>query len=446
MPALARWDIWCVNVKLLIGILGRPWFIEPNAALEYAGLAADMIRLGGMPAGDKRRFYSDGAGLDFDPTFRVDEKGNLQKDGPVQVFRMNYPIAKYDYCGDPGSQTMQQLIASADLDPTVKSMVLWIDSPGGQVDGTEALANAVKATKKPIVAYTDGLMASAAYWIGSSADEIISQGSNNGWNETIGSIGTMAMWKDESGKYEKEGIKVHTVFATDSKDKWGTFRAAQGGDYTRLIQELDGLNETFLNAVKQNRGAKLNLDKENVLTGKTYNSKEALKAGLIDRIGTFQTAVKRSLNFSKNQQLKTMAFEKSLAVANVESFAIIAEGDESTASGFIVSEEALTRIDQQLIDSEAQLETANQARTAAEQSAADAQAQLQAANEQLAAAQQTIEANAARIAELEAAAPVFSETGKEGEEKPAGEAVKPVHPYTAEANRLRAMRGLPPIQ
>lgn len=440
-----------MNVKLLIGIIGRPWFIEPGAALEYAGLASDMIRMGGLEASDKMKLYSEGSKLEFGATFRVNERGailygQMAKEGPVQVFRINYPIAKYDYCGDPGSQTMQRLITAADADPSVKSIVLWIDSPGGQVDGTEALANTVKSLKKPVVAYTDGLMASAAYWIGSSADEIISQGSNNGWNETIGSIGTMVMWKDESGKFEKDGIKIHTVFATESKDKWGTMREMQNGNYTRIIQELDGLNDSFLNAIKSNRAGKINLEKENVLTGKTYNSKEALKAGLIDRIGSFETAVKRSLNISKKQQLSKMAFEKSLAVAKVDSFSVVAEGDSAEQSGFILSEESLTNIEALLASSEQSIAEANTARQTAEDALATAQASLRTAEANAATATQALETANARIAELEAAAGTFSESGKPSGEKPSGEQVKEIHPVTAEANRLRAMRGLPPIQ
>lgn len=278
--------------------MNKPWFMEPVAAQHYAEMAAKMF-LTGMPAGDKRNFYSDRMGLDYGPLFRVDENGSLNKSGIVQVIRLNYPIAKYDYCGDPGTQTLQQLVQSINADETVKSIVLWIDSPGGQADGTEDLANTIRNSAKPVVSFTDQMMCSASYWIGSSAREIVAQGSNNGWNNTIGSIGTMVMWKDDREKMQKEGVKIHTVFATESTDKWGDYFQIMDGKYDGLIKQLDGLNDTFLNGVKANRGPKLNLEKENVLTGKTYNAKEALKFGLIDKIGTFEYAVKRSLQMAK---------------------------------------------------------------------------------------------------------------------------------------------------
>lgn len=274
--------------------------MEPKAAHRYAEMAKQAIYMN-QPIVDKRAMYS---WRDMGAIYRVNENNVLDPNGAISVLRIDAPIAKYDYCGSPGSQTMQQLLDSMQADPTVKAIVLRIDSPGGQVDGTEALANTVKSMKKPVVAFTDGMMASAAYWIGSSAKEIISSGYNNGFNETIGSIGTMAMWADYSKQLENDGVTVHTVFATDSVDKWADFRKANAGDYTDLIKQLDGLNATFLNAVKDNRGAKLDLNKENVLTGKTYNSKEALRYGLIDRIGTLDYAVRRAHALARKQELQ----------------------------------------------------------------------------------------------------------------------------------------------
>ena len=115
----------------------------------------------------------------------------------------------------------------------------------------------------------------------------------------IGSIGTMAMWQDDSKAKESNGIKVHKVFATKSTDKNRTFEKANAGDYTDIIKELDQLNDTFLSAVQVNRSGKLNLEKEDVLTGKVYDGNAAVKFGLADRIGSFEIAVKRSLMMAK---------------------------------------------------------------------------------------------------------------------------------------------------
>jgi protease-4 len=283
-----------VDIKVLLGILNRPWMLEPTAAEYWATIARDIIdgRLMGVPSADNRKYY----GGDF---FRVDQNGNMDKSGPVQVMNVMGPIGKYDFCGWAGSQSMQQGIRAANQDQTVESIVLWIDSPGGQVDGTANLASEIKASTKPVVAFADGMMASAAYWIGSSADEIVVDKANNGFNTLIGSIGTMAMWMDNSKENETKGIKVHTVYATKSTDKGKLMEEANQGNYAGITKMLDNLNETFLSAVKVNRAGKIDLGSENVLTGKTYEGKDAIKYGLADRMGDFQIAVKRSLQLAK---------------------------------------------------------------------------------------------------------------------------------------------------
>lgn len=344
-----------MEIKSLIGILNRPWFIEPSSAQQYSEYAATLFRTGSVPVFDPRQSYSTWSGDDRGPVFRVNENAAIDNVGVVQVIRINYAIAKYDICGNPGTQSVQQIIQSANVDPSIRSIVLWFDSPGGQVDGTEALANVIKASSKPIITYCDYMLCSAAYWLGSSAMEIVVHGANAGLNAVIGSIGTMAYWEDKSGVYEKEGIKVHTVFATQSKDKWAkNFKINSGSEdaYTELIEELDGLNSTFTSAVKINRAGKLLLDKEDVLTGKTYNANDSLQYGLIDSIGDFEYAVKRSLHLSKQsatqeiQKTNIMKFPKTMSAANSDKeFDVLNEG-------IWITEDQLNSVEHMLIATE----------------------------------------------------------------------------------------------
>lgn len=283
-----------MDVKFLLGILNRPWMMEPLAAEYWGNIAGEILagRIAGVPSSDTRKGFRESF-------FRVDQNGNMNPSGPVQIISINGPVGKYDFCGSPGSQSIQQAVRAANQDNSVESIVLWIDSPGGQVDGTANLADEIKNSSKPVVAFADGMMASAAYWIGSSANEIVVDKANNGFNTLIGSIGTMASWMDKSKQNEASGIKVHTVYATKSTEKNRMMDEANQGNYTSIIKQLDNVNETFLSAVENNRSGKIDLGKENVLTGKVYEGKDAIKYGLADRLGNFQTAVKRSLSLAK---------------------------------------------------------------------------------------------------------------------------------------------------
>jgi len=379
--------------------------MEPIQAQHWAGVAEAFINSGSVPGIDKRKHYTDqtwtGEMLDTGPVFRVNENGAVDPKGSIQVFRMDAPIAKYDYCGDPGSQTWMQHFQAAYADKTVSSVLIIADSPGGQVDGTESLAKVIAAKNKPVVTYVNSMMCSAMYWIGSSADMIVADGANNGWNATIGSIGTMAMFLDDSEKMSKDGLKRVLVFADASTDKWGDYFNVMKGDFSRLKQELNGLNATFLDAVKTNREGKLDLEKENVLTGKTYNATEALKYGLIDKIGGFEEAIKTCLSLAKKQKTLTMSkqnisFQNVMNAASANEIAVV-EG------GFMLTEEQLNKIDAKLDqDATVLASTAKelktlQANATAESSALEQVAQLTAQVQDLTTKAQALETDNANL-------------------------------------------------
>lgn len=271
--------------------------ILPSAAEYWGNIAYEFIYRNAIDASVPSKDTRWMAG------YRVNPKGDVDVQGSIQVISITGPIAKYDFCYNPGSQSLQQAVRAANADDTVSGILLVIDSPGGQVDGTENLATEIKNSQKPVIAFVDGLCCSAAYWIGSSAAEIIVDGANNGFNATIGSIGTMCAWKDTSKQEEMQGVKTHVVYADESVDKNKMMEADEEGNFPAIKEQLNNLNGTFLTAVKNNRHGKLST-KENVLTGKTYNGKEAIKHGLADRIGNFQTAVSRTYFLSKNNLKK----------------------------------------------------------------------------------------------------------------------------------------------
>jgi protease-4 len=285
-----------MDIKVLIQALARPWFIEESQASVYADLLHNAIyidkKMDAVLNQDKRNGY-------YETYQRVDANANPVSNGPVQLIRVEGALMKNDNCFSAGMESLQQAVRAANLDDTVLSIVLLIDSPGGTVDGTDNLAREIKNSAKPVVAFVNGMMCSAAYWIGSSASTIICDDANDGYNATIGSIGTMCMWKDTTKADEASGVKTNIVTATKSTNKIAKYQEIKAGNYERLIKELDNLNETFLSAVQTNRGDKLNTSDAGVLSGETYDAKAALKVGLIDKIGSLPLAIKTSISLAK---------------------------------------------------------------------------------------------------------------------------------------------------
>ena len=376
------------DLKVLLQAVSRPWFIEPTAALEYGDVVNSIFsREPGALAAD----LLTQAPPDFVYTASADGRrmgpmNDPSNSGSVAVINISGAVMKYDYCGAPGTQSIMDMIDQANSMPSVKGIVLQIDSPGGAVDGTQQLANKIKSSSKPIVAYVNGKMASAAMWFGSAASARIASANT----DVIGSIGTMASWKDRSKMESAMGITTHQVFATASTAKNLEMRATEGDapDYQPLIDNiLDPTNQEFIDSVKSNIPGV----NEQVFTGAIYLAKDAMKMGLIDKIGSFNDAVKMVLKLADKKtttmSAQTERFPKTLAVIGSESL-------EQLNEGIWLTEENVAAIESQLVEADSNIETITQSYN-------DIQANLNTANESIETLTEQLSTANARIAELE---------------------------------------------
>lgn len=222
--------------------------------------------------------------------YRINSNAQVTPNGNLLVIDMQGPIMKYDFCGSLGTASMRDFLIKAQNDNSIDGILLNIDSPGGAVAGTEEFATAIKNSTKPVLTYAHSCMASAAYWIGSSATEIIMSSSTT----MLGSIGTMSRFN----KTGNEGVV--SVYASKSIRKNKIFDDAEKGEPKGLIEKvLNPLNAAFINAVASNRVNKINVDKEDVMEGDIYVGESAVNVGLADKIDSFENAVKRLQQLAK---------------------------------------------------------------------------------------------------------------------------------------------------
>jgi protease-4 len=200
------------------------------------------------------------------------------------------------YCS-LGTKDLVAHMNAANRDPEISAIVLDIDSPGGQVDGTEELAQAVALSGKPVVAYIDGLGASAAYWIASQASSIFINSASTAY---AGSLGVLCMSVFQGAFLEKQGIKVEILRSTRATDKARMNPVEPLSDDVRAAvqADLDQIGETFIEAVTKGRAGKLST-KEDVFTGKVYKGSDAKKHGLVDAIGSLQDAVNHAAKLAQ---------------------------------------------------------------------------------------------------------------------------------------------------
>lgn len=369
-----------MNYHLISTIIKGVWAINEESALGYAPLLNNIM--GGSPIAfefDQEQFkigiLQKGASEPMKASADEQDAGifNNAAKGSIAIIPLSGPLMKNDqYCGPVGTETIREFIEAAGKSPNIDGIILKIDSPGGTVDGTVALSDTIKGINKPIIAFADGLMASAALWVGASADEIIA--ANN--KTEIGSVGVLLSFADMQPAYEKLGVKFHTIAADQSKDKTKMFDDIRAGKYDDYKKEvLNPIAEDFQNHIRANRP---NVT-DDQLTGKVYFA-ENLVGSLVDSIGNMDHAIARmgelieGSNQIKNKPNKNTAEMKQFSLINA---AINVDALESTDEGVFLNEEQLAQI-------ESALETGNTATAAleaAQTAQQDAEANLTTANE-----------------------------------------------------------------
>lgn len=276
-----------MNFKTLLQTTGRAWFIEELSAYRFAEILQSVL------SGETK--IEAGLFTDSDLPYRANSLGLRSDTGEVMVIPVMGPMMKNDNCYSYGTATLSNLIAAANQQNSISSIVLHFDTPGGSVDGTEAFSATIKASQKPIVAFCE-MAASAGYWAASSCDEIVVSGET----ASVGSIGTMARFQDTRGRDEANGVKEVIVFASRSTQKNKSSIDALNGKTADFVDEhLDPLNAVFIGNVEANRGNKIDLKNEDVLTGKVYYGSTAVEVGLADKVATLDYAIKRSLQLAK---------------------------------------------------------------------------------------------------------------------------------------------------
>lgn len=166
-------------------------------------------------------------------------------------------------------------------DPDVKGIVLNIDSPGGDVRGLGDASNLMyglsKKRKKPVKAFASGYMASAAYYLGSVAQEIVGSKSS-----ITGSIGTVL-----SGRKLSED--EYEIVSSQSPNKRADPTTDEG--LPVILEMLDDMCQVFIDDVAQFRGITSAQVLSDYGQGKTFVGPRAKKQGLIDSIGTLGSVV-----------------------------------------------------------------------------------------------------------------------------------------------------------
>ena len=279
-----------------LDLLARPWAMEPRAFQEL------MLRVARADGSDPKAFF-----------FLVGQPDQAESDLEVRsgvavvrvrgaLFRESSYVSRWalerSYVG------IRSLIQEA-LDRTdVSSIVLDVDSPGGEAFGLAELSDFIYAARaeKRIEAVVRAVGASAAYFIASSASAVYLAR-----EAMMGSIGTIMVVTDWSEWDAKQGIKEIHIVSTQSprKDPDPTTDAG----LAQLQEEVDAMADVFVGSVARNRGVTAEIVLSRFGQGGVFIGEAAVAAGLADGVATLDEVV------DARAQGRPVMFERPLPAA-----------------------------------------------------------------------------------------------------------------------------------
>lgn len=214
----------------------------------------------------------------------------LSIQGDVGVISIRGPMVNRDsewnrYAGVSSYADIRRAVIHAAQNPAIKGILLDVESGGGAVSGVADTADLIKSVDrqiKPVWAYTDGQMASAAYWVGSSARKIYSSKTS-----IVGSIGVIATHMEYSKQLKAAGVGVTVVRAGEYKALANSVEPLTETAQRQLQDQLNSAYGIFIGHVADARGTTVAQADQKMGQGREFFGEDAVAAGLVDGIKSF---------------------------------------------------------------------------------------------------------------------------------------------------------------
>lgn len=254
-----------------------PWAIKPDALEKIIAIA--------------NRSYSEPqlvAAIKSEQSLLIPESNDNNEIAIIDVIGSIFARANLftEVSGAVSLEALERQLDTALYDDSIKAIILRIDSPGGEVTGTHEFVNYLDEACeiKPIVAYVAGMACSAAYWIASATSHIYVDKT-----ATLGSIGVVAAWTDDSKARTAAGLTDYEVVSSQSPKKRLDPKLDDGR--AELQKQIDGLADIFIDDVAAFR----DVSRDKVLSdfgqGSTFLANEAITLGMADEISSLREVI-----------------------------------------------------------------------------------------------------------------------------------------------------------
>lgn len=190
--------------------------------------------------------------------------------------------------GGGGLQLFRAAFRQALTDDDISAILIDVDSPGGRVDLVPETAREIRAARgtKPIVAVSNVMAASAAYYIASQADELHVTPSGE-----VGSIGVFVLHEEFSKMDERLGITTTLIRAGKYKAEGNPFEPLSDEAREAIQERVNEYYDMFVEDVAAGRGVSTDEVRGGFGEGRMITAKRAVDMGMADRVGTFEEAI-----------------------------------------------------------------------------------------------------------------------------------------------------------
>ncbi|HVJ09275.1 MAG TPA: S49 family peptidase [Acidisarcina sp.] len=269
--------------RILAALSAMPWAILPEKLQEIAAFL-EMKATGGGP-GEAQL-----ATLRAEQQVRAARVQNASASakGAVAVIPIYGTIVQRatlmsEYSGGCSTEQLTAQFRQARNDPNVRAIVFDVDSPGGTISGVPELADEIYAARKTkkVIAVSNSLMASAAYWIACSCSEVVVSPSS-----LTGSIGVYILHEDISKRLDEEGIRMTFVKHGENKTEGNSYQPLTPAALEHLQEMVDSPGAMFDKAVARGRGVSLAEVTGKFGQGRVFPAQQAVTLGLADRVAT----------------------------------------------------------------------------------------------------------------------------------------------------------------
>ena len=187
--------------------------------------------------------------------------------------------------GNAYSESIVETLRRAEDDPSVKAIVLRVNSPGGGIVPSNEIFQALARMEKPIVVSMGDTAASGGYYISCAADKIVANAAT-----LTGSIGVIATAPNLEELLDKIGIEMLIIKSGALKDELSPYRGPSEEEIRHWQGIVDEAYEQFVEVVAQGRNLSLD-EARDLADGRVYTGQQALDVGLVDVLGNTPEAV-----------------------------------------------------------------------------------------------------------------------------------------------------------